>query len=100
MIAWAESRGYVDRSPLARKGAIELQAEDNERTRRPTAEGMSAILDAATPYMRDQVARETGFRQGTLRKLTGAHIDWTLFRNEIGEPIEQSGSAIRGMPRS
>jgi integrase len=69
----------VERSPIGRKHAIPLQSEDNDRTRRPSADELAAILGVADPFMRDmvEVALETGFRQGTLRQLTGAMIDWT-----------------------
>ncbi len=77
MLGWAELRGYLDRSPIGRKGAIQLESEDNTRTRRPSVAELSAIRRAADPLILDMidVALATGLRQGTLRKLLGGYLD-------------------------
>ena len=84
MFGWAERHDYIQSTPI-KKGLIELQPENNERSRRPTAEELHAILEAADPFLRDYliVMLDTGLRRKSLLGLQFRQVRWEEGRNGV-----------------
>ncbi|MGE0446734.1 MAG: hypothetical protein AB7P99_16025, partial [Vicinamibacterales bacterium] len=79
LFGWAATNGCLDASPIT-KGAIQLEQEDNERSRRLHPDEETRLFAAASPYLSDilTVALDTGLRMGTIRQMQVAHVDWSM----------------------
>ncbi len=84
MLNWAERYEFIEKNPI-RKGAIELEPEHNERSRRPTPDELNGIFKAADQFLKDylEVKLDTGLRRGSMLRLQFKYIDESQGRHGV-----------------